>query len=359
MLVKLGLTYEPKRVEPRPEAESPPVPAEEVSSLDDAIRALEEMESGPADVIEEVPVAPVPVATPPAPVPEDAAPEDAGEAIVFWLERYARKPAEAARNLRELAAKAPDRAVDIVLPMFEAGSLGDATAFVAKLVGTQDTTVARLSRPAASLESSLCIARAVMEHEPRLDVCLAKSLLNTGHMTEAARHRGLAILEKLGSAGRLIPILIQFLRDRDSRIRSKAALMFGQIMTARGIVERLMGDTDPRVRASFVQGLWYRTGGDPRPLFRRALADSDHRVAGNALVGLHRLGETRDVVKQVGNMTRHREALFRATAAWVMGKTQDNRYVGVLSHMVRDPDPRVCRNALRALRRIDPASAAD
>jgi HEAT repeat protein len=76
-------------------------------------------------------------------------------------------------------------------------------------------------------------------------------------------------------------------------------------------------------------------------------------------VGLHRLGETRDVIKHLGEMTRHPEGLFRAAAAWVMGQTGEERYAGVLRHMVRDPDARVRRNALRALRRIGSGPDAD
>ena len=59
-------------------------------------------------------------------------------------------------------------------------------------------------------------------------------------------------------------------------------------------------------------------------------------MVGNALVGLHRLGEIRDVIRHVGKMARRQEALFRATAAWVMGQTGDACYRGVLVHMTRD-----------------------
>ena len=165
-------------------------------------------------------------------------------------------------------------------------------------------------------------------------------------------------MERLGGGDRLIPILIQFLRDRDSRIRSKAALMFGQIMPPRGIMDRLMGDTDPRVRANFVEGLWNCSASDCRPLFRQALEDPNHRVVANALIGLHGLGERGEVVRNLGKIARRPEALFRAVAAWVMGQTGEERYCDVLRHLARDPDPRVRRSAFRSLRQINPALAA-
>jgi HEAT repeat protein len=120
-----------------------------------------------------------------------------------------------------------------------------------------------------------------------------------------------------------------------------------------------MADPDARVRANFVEGLWNGAATDHhRRLFRRALEDSNHRVVGNALVGLHRLGEHRDVVKQVSKMARRPEAAFRATAAWVMGRSGEELYASVLRHMVRDPDLQVRRSALRSLRQINMGIAA-
>jgi len=388
VLLRLGLNDETSTAEPHPEAESPPSGADPFSSLDEGSRRLEVLEPELADG--PMPVEPCPE-TESAPFPADplssldeaiqqlarsepeldepalvaeaaaipnVVPEDVAEAVVHWLTHYNANPAWAARNIRELAAKAPERVVDTLLPLYEPGSWGEAAPLLARLLSTLETTAAKLCDPAASLEASVGIAKALMQHEPRFDARFARSLLDHTRIGEAARQRGLAIMEKLGSGGRLIPILIQFLRDPDSRIRSKAALMFGQIVPPRGIMDRLMGDTDARVRANFVEGLWSCSASSCRPLFRQALEDSNHRVVGNALVGLHRLGETREVMRHVAKMVRRPEALFRAAAAWVIGQTGEARYADVLRHMARDPDPRVWRSALRSLRQIQPASAA-
>lgn len=348
MVVRLGLTYGPKEKEPSPEVESPPAPAVHDYALDEAVRQLQLVEQELAQ----------PTAAPAVAVVHGVVPEDVAGAVMYWLKRYGANPAEAARNIRELTAKAPEKVVDTLLPLFEAEGWGEATPFLAKLLGNYDASAAKVCDPAAPLDSSVRVAKMLMQHESRFDARLAKSLLNSGHVSEAARHRGLVVLEKLGSGARLIPILIQFLRDPDGRIRSKAALMFGQTIVSRGIMERLMGDTNARVRANFVEGLWNHTASDCRPLFRRALADPDNRVAGNALVGLHRLGEVHDVIRHVGKMALHPEPPFRAAAAWVMGQTGEPRYTTVLRHMVRDSDPLVRRNALRSLRAINIAGTA-
>ena len=347
MLVRQGLICEHKPEEAGPEAESPPSPADPFSSLDEAIQQITQSEP---ELVE-------PTLGPEAAAIPTAVPEDVAEAVAYWLTRYSANPSWAARNIRELAARAPERVVETVLPLYQSGSWGEAASLLARLLSSVGATARKLCDPAASLEGSVCIAKALMQHEPGFDARFAKSLLDDDQMTEAARQRGLAVMEKLGSGGRLIPILIQFLRDPDSRIRSKAALLFGQIMPPRGIMDRLIGDTDARVRANFVEGLWNCSASDCRPLFRQALEDANHRVVGNALVGLHRLGETSDVVRRLGKIARHPEALFRAAAAWVMGQTGEERYSDVLRHMARDPDPLVRRSAFRSLRQINSASA--
>lgn len=348
-VIQLGLTGELQPAKPCPETESPRSPADAVSPLDEALRHLELLEPELAE----------PTLVPQPKAIHSTAPEDVAEAVVYWLKRYTGSRSEAARNIRALAAKAPKRVVETVLPLYEERRFEEAAPFLATLLSSDDATAAKLCDPSASLDGSVRVAKALTRQEPHFDARFAKSLLNDDQMSEAARQRGLAVLEKLGSCGRLIPILIQFLRDPDCRVRSKAALMFGQIMSAQGIMERLMGDADARVRANFVEGLWSGTGSvDPGPLFRQALGDPNHRVVGNALVGLHRLGEHRDVIMHVGKMARHRDPLFRAAAAWVMGQTGEERYTAVLRHMVRDPDRLVRSNALRSLRRINLARAA-
>lgn len=347
-MISLGLNEGRKLAVPGSAAEISAVPDDRVLSLDEAIRQLEESEPGLAE----------PCTAPAAASVRSAVPEDVAEAVVYWLTRYSGNQSEAVRNIRELAARAPEQVVETVLPLCEEGRWGDAGRFLATLLTNDAATSARLCDPAASLERSVCVAKALAQHEPRFDARFAKSLLDDDEMTEAARHRGLAVLEKLGGGGRLVPILMQFLRDPDSRIRSKAALMFGKTMSSQGIMDRLLADQDARVRANFVEGLWHSTDKDAcRSLFRRALEDPHGRVVGNALVGLYRLGESRDVIKHLGKMVRHPKAPFRATAAWVMGQTGEPIYTRILRHLVRDPDWLVRRNALRSLRRINTANS--
>ena len=198
MLLRLGLNDETGPAGACPETESPPLPADPFSSLDEAIQQLVQSEPELAE---------------PALVAEAAAipnvvPEDPAEAVVHWLTHYNTNPAWAARNIRELVAKAPKRVVEAVLPLYQSGNWGEAAPLLARLLSTLDTTAEKLCDPAASLESSVCIAKAVMQHEPSFDARFARSLLDDDQMTEAARQRGLAVMQQLGGGRRLIPIQI-------------------------------------------------------------------------------------------------------------------------------------------------------
>jgi len=370
VFLRLGLNDESTPADSRPETERPTSPADPVSSREEAAGEFEDAEplelqeadrfasldEAIQELVRSEPEPDEPVLVVETAIPHTA-PEDVAEAVVYWLTHYKANPSWAARNIRELVAKAPERVVQTVLPLYESGTWGEATPVLARLLATLDATTARLCDPAASLEVSVGIAKALMRHEPGFDARFARSLLDHNRIDDAARQRGLAIMEKLGIGGRLIPILIQFLRDPDSRVRSKAALMFGQIVPTRGIMDKLIGDADARVRANLVEGLWNCPDSNCRLLFRQALEDPHQRVVGNALVGLQRLGETREVMRYLGKMVRRPEALFRATAAWVIGQTGDERYAEVLRHMARDPDPLVRRNALRSLRQVHPVPA--
>lgn len=285
-------------------------------------------------------------------------PQEVAAATEYWLAQCNRSPSEAVRGLRDLAARAADLVVQTVLAGYEPGRWTGASPFLERLLSGLSATAFKLCDPTVSIDHSVRIAEALTQQDPQFDARFAKRLLEDGIMNEGARHRGLVVLGKLGSGSRLMHILIQILRNPDTRIRSKAALLFGQTMPTRGIMERLMKDSNARVRANFIEGLWSSLAADYRPVFRVALKDPHHRVAGNGLIGLYRLGETREFHRHVSRMAHHPEAAFRAMAAWVMGQTGEESFTGILRQLARDPDSLVRCGAIRALRRINLARAA-
>jgi HEAT repeat protein len=349
---------QPDRVVPSLEEANQQLDASEpdgiLLSLEEAIRQFDAPESGSAGDFE----------FKNSKVVQSTVPEDIGEAIVYWIAGYRDNPVQAGRGIRALAVKAPERVAQAIIPMLREDTCGDATPLLVSMFGRNNAVLEQLCDPASPIEDSVRIIKTLVRHDPLFDVHFGRILLADEHMSDDARYRGLVILEGLGSTARLIPVLIQFLRHHDARARSKAALLLGLTPT-QGLIERLMRDEDPRVRANFLEGLtadvrlWSRGTVDLRPLLRQALNDSNNRVVGNALVGLHRCGEHRDIVRHLARMVQHPEAAMRATAAWVMGQTGEKRYTDVLRHLARDTNPMVRRNALRSLEAVGAAKPSE
>ena len=75
-------------------------------------------------------------------------------------------------------------------------------------------------------------------------------------------------------------------------------------------------------------------------------------MAGNALVGLHRLGEP--AVSQLAQrMLQDSRPIFRTTAAWVMGKIGGPEFIECLRQAVGDRDKLVRETAQSALTAIE------
>jgi hypothetical protein len=79
--------------------------------------------------------------------------------------------------------------------------------------------------------------------------------------------------------------------------------------------------------------------------------DGNNRVRGNALYGLYLL-RAEGVRQQILAMSRHPDATFRSTAAWVMGETMDPEFLIQLQEMVRTERGAARMSALRALARL-------
>ena len=109
-----------------------------------------------------------------------------------------------------------------------------------------------------------------------------------------------------------------------------------------------LSESDPRVRANAVESLWGVETPEARTLLNFAASDANNRVVGNALLGLYYLGDS-SVLAEVIKLAGHESALFRATAAWMMGETGDPRFTDALRRMITESDPAVRKRAFAAL----------
>src|ERR1035437_633253 len=117
-----------------------------------------------------------------------------------------------------------------------------------------------------------------------------------------------------------------------------------------------LGEADPRVRANAIESLWGSglAGSSPAVEFRgqrRQNPGSGQRAARALPPGESSV--LADVVKLAG----HESALFRASAAWVMGEASDPRFTEALRRMISDPDAIVRKRVFAGLAQIKAANA--
>jgi hypothetical protein len=201
-----------------------------------------------------------------------------------------------------------------------------------------------------SVAEAAALLLAALRMDPFVDAKLLRGML--AWLAEGEHHndgiviqRALAVFDAAGLGNRLLPMLIQLLRKSDVKVRSKVALILGR---GNRQVAWAMEDPDPRVRANAVESLWEAERGLALRAFWKAIHDSDNRVAGNAILGLLRLGDP-GAHAPLEQMSKHRSPQFRATAAWVMGQSGDASFHPTLEQMMADPDEGVRGNAYLSL----------
>jgi HEAT repeat protein len=205
--------------------------------------------------------------------------------------------------------------------------------------------------PALGMPAALRLARTGIKVNPSLDADLARELVNrlgTDSLGDDMVIRSLGILGAISSGRRLLPLLTNLLHHPNPHVRSKVALLIGRRQGSVRWVEQHKDEGDPRVRANAIEGLWGSADEGAQTLLWEASRDQNNRVAGNALIGLYRLGDVR-ALGAVLEMAAHAEPRFRATAGWVMGESADPRFLAPLGRMLADPDKMVRTRAFRAL----------
>jgi hypothetical protein len=200
--------------------------------------------------------------------------------------------------------------------------------------------------------------RDLCELDPQLDMKLARRLSGTASdkVPEAVVQRVLVLLNSIPENARVLPIVIKLLRHPSPSVRSKAALVIGRVSKTPRVTEEFLSESDPRVRANAIEALWGMDSPRARAVLREAADDPDNRVAGNALLGLYRVGET-FAISRILQLAVHPKAEFRTTAAWVMAQTGSPRFLPALTQMVRETDPNARAWVFRALTALKRAGA--
>ena len=197
----------------------------------------------------------------------------------------------------------------------------------------------------------LDVGRYLMGIEGLMDVRLVRFLpgrtMSDSKLPLEAVLRALDLLDQLSPGSRLILLVNHLTQHANQRIASKATILVGRRLRNQDWVAQHLDSGDGRVRASTVEGLWGVQSPSARRELWACLKDKNNRVVGNALIGLHRLGEPR-VNEFVKRMIEDERPSFRWTAAWVMGQIGAGEFVEYLDRAVNDKEPHVRRAAERA-----------
>jgi HEAT repeat protein len=213
-----------------------------------------------------------------------------------------------------------------------------------------DARIAEVREARAALQA---VAANGTNLQPMLELALNKALLDHANSENSLRIlRLLELLAEIAPPTFWNSFQLELMAHPDRVVRSKAALIIGRSTKNAAWIGRRFMDRDYRVQASAVEALWALEPADSRALLFTATKSKHNRVVANAVFGLYRIAELK-AVRMLLDMVRQREApAFRLSALWVMGETQDPRFLPFLLEQFKLSDGKVRLAVTRAMASI-------
>ncbi len=286
-----------------------------------------------------------------SPVPGVAFTKGPGEILTSLVRNMESDPSECRKQIRQLLDENPRSFLSAAIEVMKEQADARGAQFVARLLVTSGLLLPALCDPSLSYEQALAIARLAVRADSMKEVMLGRASADRVASSQVIR-----ILERTAGGRDSLPLLLRLLRQPNPYLRSKAVLMLGRDTRNVTWVKKILADADPRIRANAVEALWGVDTPEARELLGSLREDVDNRVAGNALLGLYRLGDA-TVIPEIAAMMGHEEPKFRATSAWVMGETGHPRFERMLSDLLKDPHTMARRTAIAAISRVHRAVA--
>jgi hypothetical protein len=160
--------------------------------------------------------------------------------------------------------------------------------------------------------------------------------------------RAMSLVPGLGDYSILIPWLRKLCDHADRRVKSRAVKLLCEVRPNKALVERQLLSNDSRVRANAIEALWASFSPDSIALFQAAESDPNHRVVGNALIGLYLQGKPSALAKMI-ELSRSPDPLFRGAMAWCFGFIHEQCCIPLLEGLLKDPSVVVRKRAERSL----------
>ena len=257
--------------------------------------------------------------------------------------------------IRKLAAEYPEDFFLAAAKLLKDGATSPALRMVAGAMLRDNSFFVRLTNPARrSCDNAVRLFRTLLSVDPTLDFRLARLLPGRsggnpdGVLTGGHAVRALDILDKTSTGPRLLSVLGRLHHCDDGRLSAKAALVVGKHRDNPDWTAKQLLRDDPRLRANAIEAFWGARSEAAVRILEGCAESASHRVAGNALVGLHLAGRP-GVAEKVLAMSRSGEPGRRAAAAWVMRRIGSPGFVARLAELMRDESPGVRSMAIRAM----------
>ena len=282
--------------------------------------------------------------------------EDEDVSLQGLLDDFQSSSAMFKRDMRRMLEKDPSGFLLSACRVLKASTKGPGAAYLMELLWSNPVMVASLIDPALL---PLCTAIRFAQRWHLFDPLLDIKLLHVGFPSEdggvhdldiVRAKRALAIVNELPADRHILLPLVNLLCSPDAQVRSKAAAIYGRTSKNPEWVRKKLAETDARVRANAVESLWGADSEPARAVLKEASRDRNHRVAANALIGLHRSGA--DVTVSLQKMASGSDPLTRAAAAFAMGQVLKAEFKPLLEKMLKDGDARVRSRALHSLIRL-------
>jgi len=290
-----------------------------------------------------------------------ASPRDVREILHTLVRNFDRDSSGYSKQIRTLASQDRQAFYATAIEILATQEDSRGVQLLVTILVENQLLVNALSDLVLTREQATALARAAARAGQMVDVALVHYLAAhapaiVGEACPPEMQRLMDIIAEISDGTRILPGLMALTRLPNPYLQSKAVLMIGRMNRNVKWVQNRLSEPDSRVRANAIEALWGLDTEEARSLLRATARDGNNRVAGNALVALHRLGDCWSIPELIA-MASHESRRFRATAAWVMGETGDPRFARVLARLVGEPDLAVRTRAFAALGQIKTATA--
>jgi hypothetical protein len=281
-------------------------------------------------------------------------------ALAALMRDFDREPVASRQRIRDILQCQPEVFYRMAIEVLRDGVPSRASQYLVGLLVSGGLLFRALCDPELSREQASELARFAQAGDPAVDVQLSGQLAHAtrveSDLAPGTAERLLEIIGQISNRMHRLPSFMRMLRNGNPYLRSKVVLLIGRSGRSLKWIKKRLQESDARVRANAIEAAWGIDTPEARELLAWAARDLNNRVAGNALLGMYRLGEGSSLA-ELSKMASHDSAAFRRTAAWAMGETGDSRFTEVLGRMIGDAHTGVRKVAFAAMRRVREATA--